>query len=110
MTTKTRAGNFFEDFSVGQVFHHAVPRTELTAPPTITAVNSVSGTACPRCIVDVYSDQEGEGGTYEGTTAADADGRFAFQGIPSGRYVTATVTDAEGSTSLFSQPFPMPGG
>ncbi len=27
MTTKTRAGNFFEDFAVGQVFRHAVPRT-----------------------------------------------------------------------------------
>ncbi|MBI4570628.1 MAG: MaoC family dehydratase [Chloroflexi bacterium] len=27
MSTKTRAGNFFEDFSVGQVFRHAVPRT-----------------------------------------------------------------------------------
>jgi 2-methylfumaryl-CoA hydratase len=27
MASKTRAGNFFEDFAVGQVFHHAVPRT-----------------------------------------------------------------------------------
>jgi 2-methylfumaryl-CoA hydratase len=27
MSTKARAGNFFEDFSVGQVFRHAVPRT-----------------------------------------------------------------------------------
>lgn len=27
MATKTPTGNFFEDFSVGQVFHHAVPRT-----------------------------------------------------------------------------------
>ena len=27
MTDKTRAGNFFEDFASGQVFHHAVPRT-----------------------------------------------------------------------------------
>jgi 2-methylfumaryl-CoA hydratase len=27
MTGKTRAGNFFEDFRVGHVFHHAVPRT-----------------------------------------------------------------------------------
>ena len=80
------------------------------APPTITAADPVSGTACPRCIVDVYSDQEGEGGTYEGTTTADVDGRFAFQGTPSGRYVTATVTDEEGSTSLFSEPFRMPGG
>ena len=27
MADKTRAGNFFEDFAAGQVFHHAVPRT-----------------------------------------------------------------------------------
>lgn len=27
MTIKTGAGNFFEDFRVGQVFHHSVPRT-----------------------------------------------------------------------------------
>ncbi|MDO8616173.1 MAG: MaoC family dehydratase [Dehalococcoidia bacterium] len=27
MTTKTRGGNFFEDFRTGHVFHHAVPRT-----------------------------------------------------------------------------------
>jgi 2-methylfumaryl-CoA hydratase len=27
MSTKTRAGNFFEDFATGQVFRHAVPRT-----------------------------------------------------------------------------------
>jgi 2-methylfumaryl-CoA hydratase len=27
MSSKTRAGNFFEDFAVGQVFRHAVPRT-----------------------------------------------------------------------------------
>src|SRR4030066_1804110 len=27
MAAKTTTGNFFEDFQVGQVFHHAVPRT-----------------------------------------------------------------------------------
>src|SRR3990172_7067934 len=27
MASKTHSGNFFEDFSTGQVFHHAVPRT-----------------------------------------------------------------------------------
>jgi 2-methylfumaryl-CoA hydratase len=27
MLAKTSAGNFFEDFAAGQVFHHAVPRT-----------------------------------------------------------------------------------
>src|SRR3970282_276815 len=27
MAAKTTTGNFFEDFQVGQVFHHGVPRT-----------------------------------------------------------------------------------
>src|SRR3990172_6477821 len=27
MSAKTKTGNFFEDFQVGQVFHNAVPRT-----------------------------------------------------------------------------------
>src|SRR4030065_2222414 len=27
MAAKTTTGNFFEDFSRGQLFHHAVPRT-----------------------------------------------------------------------------------
>ena len=27
MTTKTNPGNFFEDFSLGQIIHHATPRT-----------------------------------------------------------------------------------
>ncbi len=35
MATKTRAGNFFEDFEVGQVFHHAVPRTVTEGDPAL---------------------------------------------------------------------------
>ena len=27
MVTKTNPGNFFEDFSLGQIIHHATPRT-----------------------------------------------------------------------------------
>lgn len=78
------------------------------APPIITAADPVQGTACPNCIVDIYSDSEDEGRIYEGSTTADADGRFTFDEEPSGPYITATATEADGSTSIFSNPFIVP--
>lgn len=35
MIAKTRGGNFFEDFQVGHVFHHAVPRTVTEGDPAL---------------------------------------------------------------------------
>ncbi|MCJ7510815.1 MAG: hypothetical protein MUP14_08015 [Dehalococcoidia bacterium] len=80
------------------------------APPVIAAANPVQGTACANCIVDIYSDSGAEGKVYEGSTEAGADGRFTFDKSPSGPYVTATATDANGSTSTFSSPFSVPTG
>jgi hypothetical protein len=76
------------------------------APPSITAADPMQGTACANCIVDIYSDSEDEGRIYEGSTTADADGRFTFDEAPSGPYITATATEANGNTSTFSNPFP----
>jgi hypothetical protein len=78
------------------------------APPVIDGVDPVQGTASANCIVDIYSDSAGEGEVYEGSTTADADGRFTFDEAPSGPYVTATATEANGSTSVFSNPFLAP--
>lgn len=78
------------------------------APPTITGSAPIRGTACPNCIVDVYSDSADEGEVYEGSTPADTDGGFTFDKTPSGPYVTATATDAGGNTSEFSDPYPVP--
>jgi CSLREA domain-containing protein len=78
------------------------------AAPTISAANPVSGTACPNCTIDIYSDPGGEGKVYEGATTADASGHFVFEGKTTGPLVTATATDAEGNTSPFSQPLPAP--
>jgi len=77
------------------------------APPVITASGPVEGTACPNCTVDIYSDSANEGEVYEGSTLADADGGFTFDKAPSGPYITATATDADGNTSVFSDPFPV---
>ncbi|MBL8202076.1 MAG: right-handed parallel beta-helix repeat-containing protein [Chromatiales bacterium] len=76
--------------------------------PLINGVSPVTGTACPGCIVDVYSDAADEGGTFHGTVAADGGGNWVFNGPVVGPYITATATTVEGaagSTSEFSAPF-----
>jgi len=77
--------------------------TEL-APPAITGFGSVTGTACPNCTIDVYSDSEDEGEVYEGTTESDGNGDWTLDAVPQGPFVTATATDADGNTSEFSAP------
>lgn len=77
--------------------------TELD-PPTFTGVSPLTGSTCPDCIVDIYSDSGDEGELYEGSVVADGEGNFTFGGSLSGPSVTATATDTYGNTSQFSQP------
>jgi CSLREA domain-containing protein len=74
--------------------------------PLISGVGPVTGTACADCIVDVYSDAADEGLTYEGTATADGAGNWTYGVAIAGPNVTATATNAGGSTSEFSVPFP----
>jgi parallel beta-helix repeat protein len=77
----------------------------LTAPIiTDVAPGSVSGTACPGCIVEVFSDEADEGQMYEGYAIADGSGIWTWAGSPDGPCVTATATDEAGNTSPFSAP------
>lgn len=76
--------------------------------PVITGVSPVSGTACPGCIVDVYSDAADEGGLYEGSTTANGIGSWTYVGSVLGPNVTATATSPLGSTSEFAAPVPEP--
>ncbi|MDD5467083.1 MAG: right-handed parallel beta-helix repeat-containing protein [Anaerolineales bacterium] len=70
----------------------------------------VSGVACVLCIVDIYSDQEGEGAVYEGSVQSDESGRFSLRkGVAlNGPKLTATSSDEENGTSEFSQPTKSP--
>jgi hypothetical protein len=79
------------------------------AAPVITGFGSVSGTACASCTIEVFSDDEDQGRTYEGSTVADGAGGWTFGATPAGPNVTATATDAAGNTSEFSEPV-SPGG
>jgi hypothetical protein len=64
----------------------------------------VEGTTVPNGTVEIFSDSTNQGRLYEGSTVADGTGRFTWTGIPTGPFVTVTVTDPSGSTSEFSNP------
>lgn len=68
------------------------------------AMGSVTGTACANCIVEIYSDSSNEGKVFEGQTKTDGFGAFTYEhGVSfTGPYLTATATDADGTTSEFS--------
>lgn len=79
----------------------------LPAPAIFTVTEtSMSGTACPGCTVEVFSDDEDEGRVYEGNTVADGTGTFTFARPAgfTGPNVIATATDSDGNTSEFSTP------
>lgn len=77
----------------------------LPAPVVLTVTETtVSGTACPGCTVEIFSDDEDEGRIYEGSTVSDGGGDWTWAGDPSGPYLTVTATDEAGNTSAFSDP------
>lgn len=80
------------------------------AAPIITQVlpGSVSGAACSGCTVEIFSDAENEGRTYEGSAIVDTSGNWTWVGKVTGPYVTTTATDKMGNTSAFSSPKAVP--
>ena len=80
---------------------------QLARPIVFSAqATQVSGTACPNCTIEVFSDADDQGAVYEGTTVAGYAGNWTFTkpGGLSGPSVTATSTDGDGNTSPFSAP------
>ena len=81
-------------------------------PPVITgaSVAQVTGTACPGCTIEVFSDVWNQGAVHEGSTTADSGGDWTFtpQASPRGPYITAVATDGEGNTSEFSVMYELP--
>lgn len=86
--------------------------TRTPTPPVIKDAwpTGVDGTACAGCVIELFSDAEGQGRTYEGSAVAAADGTFVFQkasgltGWLNRANMTATATDDVSGTSAFSLP------
>jgi hypothetical protein len=80
----------------------------LPAPVILAATKtSISGTACPGCTVEIFSDDEDEGQVYEGIAFTNTSGAFTFTKNSRflGPHLTATATDLDGNTSGFSEPW-----
>ncbi len=56
------------------------------------------------CTAEVFSDADGEGAVYEGSTTTNTDGTWSLFATLDGPKITATLTDAQGNTSEFSLP------
>jgi hypothetical protein len=66
----------------------------------------LTGRTCSNCLVEIFSDSDEEGGTYEGQTTTDNMGFFEFSRATAftGPHLTTYATDADGSTTVFSRP------
>jgi len=75
-------------------------------PPEISQASesSVAGVAPPNSIVEIFADPGEEGAEYLGQTTADGSGSFSWEGEVTGPYITATATDENNNTSMFSMP------
>lgn len=81
--------------------------------PVLTAValGVAAGTAVANARIEIFSDENDEGGVFEKTVMSDGDGHFMWSYTPedtvTGPYLTATATDAGGNTSPFSRHEPI---
>jgi hypothetical protein len=95
--------------SGGGLVLDCVNATACVAAPVLVSVSatSVSGTACPACEVEVFSDAGSQGRYFEASGNANAQGAFsiALSAPPRGPNVTATATDPDGNTSPFTAPW-----
>jgi hypothetical protein len=66
--------------------------------------DTLAGTTCAECTVEIFSDNNDQGAIYEGQTKADDNGVFTIDNITTfaGPWLTITATDANGNTSDFS--------
>jgi len=76
------------------------------------AVGNVSGTGCPGCIVELFTDASGQAGRYVdgGTVLVPPDGRWALGGLSlagADLYASGVQRDDAGNTSRLSEALPL---
>jgi hypothetical protein len=72
-----------------------------------TGSEVVMGKALPNSTVEIFSDDDGQGKHYEGTTTADGNGDFTLAQVGgfAGNDIAVVVTDAAGNSSAYSAPY-----
>ena len=103
-----RRNSTYNDNGAG-LWLNCVDAADCVAAPVLKSLSAtnVSGTACPNCEVEVFSDAGSQGRYFEASGIANAQGAFAIalSSPLRGPNVTATATDTDGNTSGFSTPW-----
>jgi len=99
--------NSIHDNARGGIYMWEGTDPELSAPVIFDfdiSEGLVSGNAPANSTIEVFSDSNDQGRTYEGNTVADSAGQFTLKKGASfvGPHLTATATDADSNTSGFS--------
>ncbi|MBI3118792.1 MAG: hypothetical protein HYZ00_08910, partial [Candidatus Hydrogenedentes bacterium] len=79
-------------------------------PPRVVNLSPIAGHATPDATVEFFADVAGQGEHFIGNATTNGDGAFSapFELAPYvGQQLTATVTDAAGNTSAFTEPRPI---
>ncbi len=105
-------GNSIHDNSLSGIVYSIsdVDPAAFPAPPRIldydVGLGIVSGVALPNSVVEVFSDDAGDGAVYEARATADQNGEFSISKGQSfaGPRLTATSTAPGANTSAFSIP------
>lgn len=106
---QTGVGNTLRANAIAGEWTSAIELTDggnlMLEPPVINQAKEdrVTGTSCPSCRVEIFSNTDVQNLTYEGFTTADINGNFSYTGELTGPSVTATATDPLGNTSPFSR-------
>lgn len=107
--SNTVTRNSIHDNAAAAIYLSSDGNTGLIAPALLDLdleAGTVVGTACARCTVEVFSDDDGEARAFEGKSIADERGVFALRiGRPfTHPHLTAVAIDAAGNTSQLSPP------
>ncbi len=74
----------------------------IVPPKLIRKGNSITGTTLPGAVVEVFSDNNGQGRYFEARVTAAADGTFTVEQAWQGAIVNVVVTDSKGNSSAFA--------
>lgn len=107
--SNTITRNSIHDNAAAAIYLSSDGNAGLIAPALLDLdrqAGTVVGTACARCTVEVFSDDDGQARAFEGESIADERGVFALKiGRPFTQpNLTAVAIDAAGNTSQLSPP------
>lgn len=111
-TANAITANSIHDNTAPGIYYNISSSTQAEFPTVPIIINfdlasgTVGGTACPECVVEIFSTRTTDGELFEGSTTADQNGYFSVnkgQGF-AGPSLTATSRSVNGNTSEFSAP------